>query len=412
MNVLDVRNVLNVTGSTQGMKSSTPEMTSYSTGITVDDELSPTSKNPVQNKVVYAALQEKQDLLPSGNTGDFLQKTADGVQWSPVSGALPTQTGQSGKFLTTDGTDASWATVNALPSQTGNSGKFLTTNGTTASWATVATSTTQTWFSDQTGNTLDISSLSGTVYKVFKNGLLLKPSSTPIVTETITWAQGGDYNKYVDLLGPNSETTFGNDTANTWSYETIYETPSNEPWNAYPSFFAATQMSLDGLQPTLLLNPSNNIYALARYVGSSSGWDIEITSDDALQANKQYNLKWSFDGTYYALRYKLVDSSVWSEKKVAGSFATVMQNYPRCLNNAVNGTYYANGKMCLTKTKIVKNGVTMWDGSDLNNSNYTNTGCTITTEVITTADGDYYVNGHTIEFVNALSGDTLMVETK
>lgn len=47
---------------------------------------------------------------------------------------LPTQTGQSGKYLTTDGTDASWATVNSLPSQTGNSGKFLTTNGTTASW--------------------------------------------------------------------------------------------------------------------------------------------------------------------------------------------------------------------------------------------------------------------------------------
>lgn len=47
---------------------------------------------------------------------------------------LPSQTGQSGKFLTTDGTYASWATVDALPSQTGNSGKFLTTNGTTASW--------------------------------------------------------------------------------------------------------------------------------------------------------------------------------------------------------------------------------------------------------------------------------------
>ena len=47
---------------------------------------------------------------------------------------LPSQTGNSGKFLTTDGTDASWAAVDALPSQTGNSGKFLTTNGTNASW--------------------------------------------------------------------------------------------------------------------------------------------------------------------------------------------------------------------------------------------------------------------------------------
>ena len=48
----------------------------------------------------------------------------------------PTQTGNSGKFLTTDGSAVSWATVDALPSQTDQSGKFLTTNGTTASWAT------------------------------------------------------------------------------------------------------------------------------------------------------------------------------------------------------------------------------------------------------------------------------------
>ena len=47
---------------------------------------------------------------------------------------LPSQSGNSGKFLTTNGSAVSWATVDALPSQTGNSGKFLTTNGTTASW--------------------------------------------------------------------------------------------------------------------------------------------------------------------------------------------------------------------------------------------------------------------------------------
>lgn len=51
--------------------------------------------------------------------------------------SLPSRTGQSGKYLTNDGTNASWGTVSqyALPSQTGNAGKFLTTNGTTESWA-------------------------------------------------------------------------------------------------------------------------------------------------------------------------------------------------------------------------------------------------------------------------------------
>lgn len=54
-----------------------------------------------------------------------------------IDNVAPTQSGNSGKFLTTDGTNCSWATVDALPSQTGNSGKFLTTNGTSASWANI-----------------------------------------------------------------------------------------------------------------------------------------------------------------------------------------------------------------------------------------------------------------------------------
>lgn len=51
--------------------------------------------------------------------------------------------GTDGYYLKADSSTATglvWATVDALPSQTGNSGKFLTTNGTTASWAVVDTS--------------------------------------------------------------------------------------------------------------------------------------------------------------------------------------------------------------------------------------------------------------------------------
>lgn len=46
--------------------------------------------------------------------------------------ALPGQAGNAGKFVTTDGSNASWADV--YPSQTSNAGKFLRTNGTTVSW--------------------------------------------------------------------------------------------------------------------------------------------------------------------------------------------------------------------------------------------------------------------------------------
>jgi hypothetical protein len=51
----------------------------------------------------------------------------------------PVQTNQAGKYLTTDGSTVSWATVDALPSQTNNSGYYLTTNGTVASWAPLVT---------------------------------------------------------------------------------------------------------------------------------------------------------------------------------------------------------------------------------------------------------------------------------
>ena len=52
---------------------------------------------------------------------------------------IPSQSGNSGKFLTTDATNASWATVDALPAQSGNAGKYLTTDATSASWAVLDT---------------------------------------------------------------------------------------------------------------------------------------------------------------------------------------------------------------------------------------------------------------------------------
>jgi len=51
--------------------------------------------------------------------------------------AIPSQTGQSGKYLTTDGSTASWEAP--IPSQTGQSGKYLTTDGSDASWGDIGT---------------------------------------------------------------------------------------------------------------------------------------------------------------------------------------------------------------------------------------------------------------------------------
>lgn len=77
--------------------------------------------------------------------GYFYECVSDGgnpaiYSWSqtnvqPAPSGLPSQTGNSGKFLTTDGTDASWATVNALPDPTGYSSRYLTNDGSTIFWS-------------------------------------------------------------------------------------------------------------------------------------------------------------------------------------------------------------------------------------------------------------------------------------
>lgn len=106
--------------------------------------------NPT-NQVVIPYLTSGELLI---NYGTGLQSFANGTedQIIAIVGGIPTyidqpvslpdQSGNSGKYLFTDGTDASWEVVEALPDQTGNAGKFLGTDGTNESWETVNTAVT------------------------------------------------------------------------------------------------------------------------------------------------------------------------------------------------------------------------------------------------------------------------------
>lgn len=107
--------------------------------------------------VVYQSATGATAYLSNGTTGQVLNaNTGAAPSWGTpaaatslaggTAGVVPYQSGvgttsfsavgTTGQVLTSNGTAApTWNTLNALPSQTGNAGKFLTTDGTNASWA-------------------------------------------------------------------------------------------------------------------------------------------------------------------------------------------------------------------------------------------------------------------------------------
>ena len=118
---------------------------------------------------------------------------------------LPSQTGNSGKYLTTNGTTKSWGTVSqyALPSQTGNSGKFLTTDGTSESWGTVSAPKKWTGYS-----TPAYGDLSGAVTGAFLEG-----------ARTKVYYMGGYY-----IFGANRGVIGYSTDAKNWSYQVLWST--------------------------------------------------------------------------------------------------------------------------------------------------------------------------------------------
>lgn len=169
----------NLTGVITSVGNVTSIASQTGTGTKFVVDTSPTLVTP--NIGVATATSINGTTIPSSKTLVATDSTAY---------VVPSQGGNSGKFLTTDGTTSSWAsavkpgdysakgavlvgtgagtyaaqtvgtngqvltansaltngvewtTINALPSQTGNAGKYLTTDGTTASWATVVTDPT------------------------------------------------------------------------------------------------------------------------------------------------------------------------------------------------------------------------------------------------------------------------------
>ena len=167
------------------------------------------------------------DALPSqtSQSGKFLTTNGTTASWADVPAEIPTQSGQSGKFLTTNGSTASWASVDSLPTQTGNSGKFLTTNGSTASWASVGSLPSQ---SGQSGKVLTTDGTNASWTEQFSRQIgEIVASTIPLTDAGLHLLDGtqlsgsGIYADFVDYIG---------DLYDSGDYTTIFETEAN--WQA------------------------------------------------------------------------------------------------------------------------------------------------------------------------------------
>jgi hypothetical protein len=125
----------NLTGPITSIGSATSVAAQTGTGSTFVMNTSPTLVTP--DLGVATATSINGTSIPSSKTLVATDSTAF---------VVPSQTGNSGKYLTTNGTVSSWGAVDALPSQTSNSGKYLTTNGTSPSWASIVTDPTPSIF--------------------------------------------------------------------------------------------------------------------------------------------------------------------------------------------------------------------------------------------------------------------------
>lgn len=129
--------------------------------------------------------------------------TRDDVDELLTGDGIPTQTGNSGKYLTTNGATASWGTVSQVPTQTGSAGKYLRTDGTTASWANPNTRPT----------TSSIASASTVTPDAGGDGYSVTALAAPltIANPTGTWDDQQGYIIRIKDDGTARALTFGSD---------------------------------------------------------------------------------------------------------------------------------------------------------------------------------------------------------
>ena len=120
------------------------------------------------------------------SANNYTHPSSDGNKHVPAN-----STSNNGKFLQSSGTAGTytWETVDALPSQTGHAGKYLTTDATNASWATLDTdaNTTTKGLYEMAHTISSNYSITSTANAMSAGPITINASITVTVPATSTW---------------------------------------------------------------------------------------------------------------------------------------------------------------------------------------------------------------------------------
>ena len=215
----------------------------------------------------------KQDTLVSGTNIKTVNNNSLLGSGNISIDSLPSQTGNSGKFLTTDGTDASWATVQGGSGASFLSGGSAPTSGTNA---------------DMAGQTY-VNTTDGSLY----------------VCQALT---GGDPTTYYTVVGSptiNSSYVASNFGSNSYVDTGVTFRPSGA-WNIKMKFNCSATSSnwykLTGHTGNGVSIGVDNSKIKLECSSTGTGWDVcAFSGSTSIQAGRDYWIDFGFDGTnlYY-----------------------------------------------------------------------------------------------------------------